>query len=218
MKTKKLAIALITAALLASLSACSQNKTIPNPGGTNETAVSSLIDWIINRQFSYDFEMRSVFEDQEIVGAGSMAMDGENFAITMETEIDGQSLKARIVSVDGQAFIIEDVNRILIKLGSIPAEMTNGIVIEVGEIQKIGEGTSEIEGYNDFVGKEFEYEDYQTEDGVVMRFFLEDGQVVAIASENEGFKVTMSISNTSDTAPDGIFDLPEGYTEMTMGE
>ncbi|MDR0839908.1 MAG: hypothetical protein LBN26_00755 [Christensenellaceae bacterium] len=178
----------------------------PAEGGQ---AMSSLISWMKSGTFSYDFDMTSEGGGQKTQASGSMAMDGNNIAITTETTAEGQKIKAKIIIKDGTTYIIDDMSKTILIMANAGAEMTGGIASDYSDIALVGSGTGEING------KTLPYEEYASE-GVTIKYYLEGGQVYGTESEYEGYKTVMIITNPSNKIPAGAFDLPAGYTEMKI--
>lgn len=174
-------------------------------------AMASLIGWMMDGTFSYDFTMTSEGPEGTTEGSGSMAMDGGNMAISMEMTVSGQAAQSRIIILDGVTYVIMDTEKMIMKMANAGADMTAGMMTDYTGIAKTGDGTGDIGG------KTLPYEEYtESETGSVVRYYLDGGQVYGIESEYEGYKTVMIITNASDTAPAGAFDLPEGYTEMSV--
>jgi hypothetical protein len=184
------------------------------PGSDNEAqepsgkAMDSLIAWMMDGTFSYDYTLTSEGPDGKTEGSGSMAMDGDNIAAASEMTVEGQTVKARVIIKDGTTYIVDDVNKFIMTAPS-GMDATQGMMTDYSGIAKIGEGTGEIGG------KTLPYEEYaESETGATIRYYLDGGQVYGIESEYEGYKTVMIISNPKNSAPAGAFDLPEGYTQM----
>jgi hypothetical protein len=45
---------------------------------------------------------------------------------------------------------------------------------------------------------------------------MDGGEVYGIETEAEGYTTMMIITNAKSSVPAGAFDLPEGYTEISM--
>ena len=218
---KKAFLLVLSMVLVLAISACSSNTTSNNSNSSNtqgpaaagnsptgnesSQAVSTLIDWIEDGSYSFDFELTSEGGGKAFKSTGSMAMDGGNVAIKTVTE----EASAWIIIKDGATYMIVDEQKMMIKMANAGPDVTSGIVTDYTDIKKAGSGTGEING------KKLPYEEYESE-GAKVKFYMEGGQVYGIESENEGFKSVMIISNPSNKAPAGVFDLPEGYRLMQM--
>jgi hypothetical protein len=171
-------------------------------------ATASLIAWMMDGTFSYDYTMTSEGSEGKTEGKGSMAVDGDKMGMATEMTVEGQNVKSRIIVKDGVTYIVDDVNKYIMKAqgGMNPTE---GMMTDYSGIVKTGEGTGEING------KTLPYEEYAESDtGAIVRYYLDGGQVYGIESEYEGYKTVMIITNPSNSVPAGAFDLPEGYTDM----
>jgi hypothetical protein len=179
--------------------------TTPTGGGQ---AMDSLIGWMMGGTFSYDFTQTSEGPDGKTESSGSMAMDGENYAVTTEMTVEGQTVKSRVIIKDGTTYIVDDANKFIMKA---PGGMnpTAGMLTDYSGIAQTGSGTGEIGG------KTLPYEEYaESETGAAVRYYLDGGQVYGIESEYEGYKTVMIITNPSNKVPAGAFELPTGYTEV----
>jgi hypothetical protein len=175
----------------------------PADGGQ---AMTSLIQWMIDGTFSYDFTMTAEGPEGKTESTGSMAMDGKNMAVTTEMTVEGQQVKSRIIVKDDVTYIVDDANKLIMKApGGMNA--TAGMITDYSGIAPVGSGTGEIGG------KTLPYEEYSQE-GAMVRYYMDGGQVYGIESEYEGYRSVMIITNPSKTIPSGAFDLPEGYAQM----
>jgi hypothetical protein len=187
------------------------NESAESPGnnsGTGGQAMDSLIAWMMDGKFSYDYTMTSEGPEGKTEGSGSMAIDGENMAVATEMTVEGQAVKSRVIVKDDITYIVDDVNKYIMKAqgGMNPTE---GMMTDYSGIAKTSDGTGEING------KTLPYEEYAESDtGAIVRYYLDGGQVYGIETNDEGYKTVMIITNPSNSVPMGAFDLPEGYTEM----
>ncbi len=171
-------------------------------------AMASLIGWMMDGTFSYDFTMTSESPDGTTEGSGSMAIDGENMAMTMEMTVQGQAVKSRMIKQGDTMYVVDDASKMIMEM---PTEMTmtEGMMTDYSGITKTGDGIGDIDG------KTLPYEEYtESETGAIVRYYLDGGQVYAMESDYEGYKTIMIITNPSSSVPAGAFDLPEGYTKM----
>jgi hypothetical protein len=170
--------------------------------------MDSLIKWMMDGTFSYDFSMTSEGNGEKSESSGSMATDGNNLAMTSEMTVEGQAVKSRIIIKDGTTYIIDDASK-LIMTAQGGMNPTEGMMTDYSGIAKTGEGTGEIDG------KTLPYEEYtESETGATVRYYIDGGQVYGIESAYEGYKTVMIITNAKNSVPSGAFDLPEGYTQM----
>jgi hypothetical protein len=179
-----------------------------NDSGGNAQAMDSLIQWMMGGTYSYDYTMTSEGPEGKTESSGSMAMDGENLAMTSEMTVEGQAVKSRVIIKDGTTYIIDDASKFIM---TAPGGMnpTEGMMTDYSGIAKTGDGTGEIGG------KTLPYEEYtESETGATVKYYLDGGQVYGIESQYEGYKTVMIIANAKNSVPAGAFDLPEGYTQM----
>jgi hypothetical protein len=190
----------------------SESEQPSESGGIPEgQAMASLIGWMMDGTFSYDFTIKTEGPDGNTEGSGSMAMDGDDMAMTMEMTVEGQAVKSRTIKKGDTMYVVDDVNRMIMQM-PVEMNMTEGMMTDYSGIVKTGEGTGEIDG------KTLPYEEYaESETGATVRYYLEGGQVYGLESDYEGYKSVMIIANPSNRAPAGAFDLPEGYTDFGGG-
>ena len=171
-------------------------------GNNNQVVAESLLDWMKSETFSYDFSSTNTYEGETYTATGSMAMQGDNYAIASKTS-EGES---RIIYKDGITYVIEETSKIIMTMPS-GQETGMGIPTDYGEMTKLSNGTGIING------KTLQYEEYQ-EGEYKMKIYMENGNVYGIESEGEGAKAVMIITNAKKTVPVGTFDIPtSGYTK-----
>ena len=177
------------------------------PGDTG----GSLLDWMVDGTFSYDFTVTSEYDGMSSESAGSVAYDHGNMAISNEQEVDGAMVKSRIIILDGTMYVIDDTNQMIINMGKASRELTGLIAVDYEDMTLIGSGEGEVNG------RTLPYDEYEV-DGITTRFYMDGGQVYAIESTltEENAWSLMIISNASNKVPEGVFDLPEGYTEYSF--
>jgi hypothetical protein len=171
-------------------------------------AIASLIEWMQDGTYSFDFSVEMTEGETEMTADGSVAMDDGKMNMTMKMDIMGYSQNIRVLLADGKGYMIDDVNKTMIVTSS-GADLTSGITTDYSGIEKIGEGEGELDG------KTLRYEDY-TQDDIVSRFYLDGGEVVAIETDASGSKMVMYIENSSNTVPAGTFDIPKDYEVMEL--
>jgi hypothetical protein len=183
----------------------------PSDNTGSGAAMASLIDWMMGGKFSYDFELTSEGPEGSTHSTGSMAADGGNMSIAQIAEVEGQKVSSKIIIKDGATYIVDDANKMVIKMSNAGAEMTSGMMTDYTGIELTGSGEGEING------KTLPYEEYtEAELGSTIRYYLDGGQVYGWESEYEGYRTVMIITNSSQNIPSGSFDIPSGYTEMSL--
>ena len=222
--------ALVFIMTLALLTACGGKKD-PDQDGSNDPATTegsdispdgtdaeeenqvadTLVNWMREGKFSFDYTATNEFAGKKDESSGSMAIDGDKIAMTMEMIIEGQPAKSRLIVNNDKTYIIDDEAKMIISVGGIGAEMTAGRLTDYSAIGFVGSGSGEIDGKTlRFV----EYEDRTT--GSIIKYYLEDGQVYGYESEYDGYKTVTIVTNPKNSVPSGVFDLPTGYDQMSM--
>jgi predicted small lipoprotein YifL len=185
-----------------------ESEPAQTPADSEDKAMDSLITWMMDGTYSYDFTMTTEGNGEKTESSGSMAAEGKNLAMTTEMTVEGQAVKSRVIIKDDMTYIIDDANK-LIRQAQGGMNPTEGMMTDYSGIAKTGDGTGEING------KTLPYEEYaESETGATVRYYLDGGQVYGIESEYEGYKTVMIITNPKNSVPSGAFDLPEGYTQM----
>jgi hypothetical protein len=224
---KKLTIFALALLLTFSLAACgggNNSGNTDNSSGTTGDSTSTdgstetsggadgqaapLIAYLMSGTFSYDFTMSSEIGGETVETSGSVAKEGDNLALTMDMAVAGQNVKSRIILKDGVTYVLDDANKLIVETPG-GEDATAGVVPDYSSMVKTGDGTGEIDG------KTLPYEEYAQGDAdTPVRYYLENGQVYGIGVGAEGSETVMLITNASDSAPAGVFDLPSDYTQM----
>lgn len=212
-KTNKIFILFLILILAVSMAACGGSKDDSDIAASDDTqsaeAMDSLIQWMEGGTFSYDFKMIMEYEGTTTEATGSMAMDNGNYAMSTETEVDGNAVKARTIIIDDKMYVIDDANKLIISMTSVSADMTGGMPTDYADMEKIDSGKGEVDG------KTLPYDEYTIE-GYKVKYYMDGDNVYAIESEAEGAKSTMIITNAKKSVSKDVFELPEGYQEMSM--
>jgi hypothetical protein len=171
-------------------------------------AVDSLISWMINGVFSFDYELVAEAEGTTTTISGSVAVQGETYSMSTITTVQGQTINALVIGRDGATYMVDHVNKFIIKSASTPAPIGFGATDNSG-IVLVDSGVGEVNG------RTLPYEEYGAPGTATSRFYLDGDQVYAIESGDGDAHVVMIITNPTQTVPAGAFDLPTGYTEVT---
>ena len=222
-------IALLLLLSLALLTACGGDKAAEpeavNPPGESEAAettatetatatgddVNPMIRWMQEGKFSFDFTQISDISGTRVESTGSMAVDGENVAMTMQMNMGGLVINTRTIVKDGTAYIISDEAKSIIVMSGLTDDATGGVATDYSGIVKVGNGTGEIEG------RTLPYEEYaDSASGISVKYYLDGNQVYGYVTEANSIKATMLIKNPKNDAPASAFELPSGYTQTAL--
>jgi len=138
----------------------------------------------------------------------SMAVQGDNTAMNVETTIAGQTVKSRIITVDGVTYLIDDTSKTIMKTTMNKGGANKGTA-DFSKLEKIGSGKGEIKG------RILPYEEYKAENHTV-KYYMDGKSVYAIESKGEGTESVMVIEEASKTVPPGSFDLPKDYKSFSF--
>jgi len=217
---KKFIALLMALVMVFAFTACNEDSGSGSGGSggnsrKNEDPITSFISMMQSGKFVIDFSMDSM----GMVMNMSLAMDGDNMAVTMDLDMFGGMLgdisSTKIIIKGDMAFIVFDdlemyMSESIEEMGmedfleEMMLDFFNGV-----NLQKIGDGEADLDG------KMTAYEDYKDNDGEISRFFVDGGKVVAMGSPD--IDEVMMITRISSTVPSGTFDVPAGYTDMMAG-
>lgn len=173
-------------------------------------AMASLISWMMDGSYSYDYTMTMSGPDGSYEGTGSIAVDGDRMAQSQEMTVEGMAVKNRTVFKDDRMYTIDDVNKMVIIM-AMEMDSLEGMVSDYTGIELIGTGVGEIDG------KTLPYEEYREGDlDATIKYFLDDGEVYGMTTEFDDYLTVMIIHNPSNRAPSGAFDIPSDYMTMDM--
>ncbi|MDR0293678.1 MAG: hypothetical protein LBH95_05945 [Oscillospiraceae bacterium] len=176
-------------------------------GGIPEGAVmASLIKWMKDGTYSFDYTMTAEGLGETMSGSGSMAADGDKTAMSQEMTVDGQRIRSRTIRHGDKMYVIDDENKTIMEMSGMDA--MEGMIEDYSGMALTGTGTGEING------KTLPYEEYTLDAlGATTKYFLDGGEVYGMVTEVDGMKTTMILSNVKDKPSAGAFDLPSGYTD-----
>lgn len=219
MTKKKYLLVLLALILTLSMAACGgsdsdkekDKDTSAESGSSNETAqvAETLIDWMKSETFSFDYILIAEFGGEKMEGDGSMVMKKGNYENTMSYKSKGVEVKTRVIVKDGKAYIIDDANKMLVKMSTLDPATTSGMPTEYSDMKKTDSGKEDVNGKN------LPYDEYTIE-GISVKYYTDGGQIYAIKTGMEDGSATMIIKNASKTIPDGAFNIPDGYQEMSV--
>jgi predicted small secreted protein len=173
-----------------------------NSAAVGGSAVPS-IQWLINGTYSFDYAMIIEADGIWLNNSGSLSADGGNLAMSGEMSIEGILVKMRVVHKDGKAYMIDEMNGIVIEIPPGEDDIAAELKTDYSGFVKTGEGAGE------FDGRVLPYEEYTEGDtGVSVRFYLDGGVICGIEMNNGGYIFLMSIKNITNSVPAGVFDLP----------
>ncbi len=212
-KNRKILLMLLVLVLAISMSACGggddgTSDTAGDDAADSAGSIESLIDWMKTGTFSYDYKMIMEYDGKTTESEGVMAMDGGDFAITMTGEVAGTAVDTGIIIKDDKMYMVDNANKMIITMSTVSPDLTGGMPTDYADMKKSGSGEGEVDG------KTLPYDEYTIE-GYSVKYYMDGDKVYAIESEAEGAKSLMIIENASKSIPDGIFDLPEGYQEVS---
>lgn len=211
---KKLFVFLLAFIMVFSFAACSGGGD-QDDGGAGGASSTNLVDWIKAGEFYIEYTMKMVMDDigdgMNVETKGIMACQNERAAMTAEMDFLGQSVNVHIIKNGDKAYQLDEATKTYREMTIDANRSINARIPVNGSMERTGAGEGEVEG------KILPYEEYITDEGTI-RFYLDDGQVYALESEAEGVKAVVLITKASDKTPDGMFDLPEGYTKQELSQ
>ena len=211
-KSRGLLPALLMVALLAACgggggnNAGNETPTSPGSSAANETPTTPAVSAEDDRPASADFF--------DILASDTHSLKGTSGGYTVETFYkDGMSAMrvedsdgrvGRMIQRDGKDYAIDDDERTIL---IFDADEPSG-TLPSASLAYVASGESEFEG------KTLPYDEYATADGVRVWLFMDGNSLAGLRSFDDGESSDMVILSLDKNVPDGVFDLPEGYTEM----
>jgi hypothetical protein len=193
----------------ADTSSNTQESSAPADAPAVNTAPAAQVQWLVDNTFSFDFVMKLIAGSELMMEfPGSLAVDGDNWATSIEMSIGGFDVRSRVIQRDGKMYTIDDVHMFYMETPPDTDDPTQGMQTDFSRIVKVGEGRGDFEGRN------LPYEEYTEDGGPKSRFYLDGGNLVGIVSDFDGITSVLVISNLSNRVPPGVFDLPVGYTDL----
>lgn len=172
--------------------------------GASDKLANSLVDWMKGGTYYMKYTMEMDAGGQMTTVKGSMACEGETYAMTSEMEIPGMgAMKSRVLVTNNTVYIIDEGSKTYAEMPVDTSQPVEGQT-DYREMELIGDGTGTVNG------KSLPYEEYQTDDATV-KYYFDGDQVYAIESASEGAATLMIIEEASEKVPAGMLELPEGY-------
>jgi hypothetical protein len=167
-------------------------------------AIETLVGWMKNGEFSFDFDVKVKDDSSEMTGSGSIAMKGENTSLSIAVEQSGMKVDMRFILKDGKTYMINDAGKTAMVTEGGETAVDVGVGGDYSNVKKVGEGEAEIDG------KTLRYEDYDDE-GDVIRFYMENDTIYAFQTVDGDTTTTLYIKNASDSVPADAFEIPSDY-------
>ena len=143
--------------------------------------------------------------------ANFIADDGEFTAeifvkngMTAVSYIFDEGMEVRLIDRDEKIYtVISDFEMVMVKDATPDDDIAFGISPE--NMVYIGEGSG------DFRGKTYKYDEYMTEDGMQMFYYVDGGALKGIRTISDGEISDAEILALDKNVPDSAFDIPEDF-------
>lgn len=179
----------------------------------NESKTYKFYESIINNdeyliKIEGDIEVE---EGQRENGTVTIAKKGDNMFVSTHTV----SSSASVINKEDTTYILLDSEKLYVTTQRDRNEEDNNIFFEKEDIEKLKEQTY-VNGKEEIDGVEYEYEEYDTEDGGKIKYCFEGNTlkyVKEILNEQED---TSKILEATNNVSDSIFEVPSDYTEANF--
>jgi hypothetical protein len=172
------------------------------------TALGSLIDWMKDGTYTYDFKTTTEGDGYTSETTGTMTADGS--ALAVKSTANGET--SRVIIQDDKLVIVMDSQKLAMTMGT-GAEAAAMGVLDYSKIEYVGSGTGEVDG------RTLPYEEYVVRDDggglgdIPVKYYMDGGSVCAIESEAMGYKTVTTITNASNSVNRELFEIPADYTQ-----
>ncbi|AET70813.1 hypothetical protein Desor_5438 [Desulfosporosinus orientis DSM 765] len=159
-------------------------------------------DMMRNNKYIMKYKMTSKFEGQSMEIEATVAVAGDNSAITSIAN----GMKTTIISKDDKTYMIDHSQKTIL-------EMPQGHAEEDAQNNEIE--TDGLTYMNSGVEDGLTFEKYSTTDGF-LKYYFDGKKLVKIAFESQGQTMVMNIIEISNTVPDIMFELPANYEKTSL--
>ena len=205
---KKLLVVFFASILALSFASCGGSSNSTNNDGSASGAESALADdtgggaaaAYFNMFKSGNYHLKAKMKGDGIeTTMESYYKDG---MVSMRMAMAGNS--SRMIFRDNQMYMIDDGSKTYMVMPT--AEKPSNEAVKTDGMTRTGSGTAEFDGRN------LPYEEYSSEEGGKVQFFLDGKKLAGIRNIiNEEGKIDVIISELDQNVPADAFDVPSGY-------
>ena len=152
-----------------------------------------------------DIEIETGKKEKGIVTIAEKA--GNMFLAT-----DCESQKASIINKDDTTYVLMDSEKLYVETDRNREEEEENPFFDKDEMEKIKEADYTT-GKEEIDGQEYDYEEYDTEDGGKIRYYFEGTDLKYVKETNNEEEVIMKILEATNQVDDSIFEVPVDYQE-----
>lgn len=155
-----------------------------------------------NNKYLMKYKMTSNFEGESMEVEATVAVSGENEAVTSVAE----GIKTTIIIKGDKTYMINHTEKMIMEMpqnAELEDEMSNEL--ETDGLTYVSSG---VEGG-------LAYEQYSSTEGTE-KYYFDGNKLVKIVFEVEGDPFVMEILEMSDKVPDSLFEIPSGYQKTTL--
>lgn len=172
---------------------------------------------------TYDFYANIVSRDEYILRIeGDLEIETgkkENGIVTIAEKAgnmflatDCESQKASIINKDETTYVLMDSEKLYVETDRNREEEEENPFFDKDEMEKIKEADYTT-GKEEIDGQEYDYEEYDTEDGGKIRYYFEGTDLKYVKETNNEEEVIMKILEATNQVDDSIFEVPVDYQE-----
>lgn len=179
----------------------------------SELLSKSYVDIMKSGKYFMHYKATVTADGQSMEADCTMAIDGEK--ISSSTVTNG--VKAHMIIKDKELYMINDTDKTFFKF-PVPEDNNSNPNVQNAEKDKIDmDGVTYVgKGKDTFKGKEYNYEEYKTNDGTI-RYYFDGNKLHAMVVKTGNDEMIMEILELSNKVDASTFEVPSGYTEVKMG-
>lgn len=171
---------------------------------------ATYVDMMKNESYTMRYKTTMNFEGEEVESNVSMSLSEGRMAF----ETIMEDVHSATVMQDEKAYFIDHSSQTVMVM-----PFAQDDIIEDGpQVHNIEADTLEYvgSGNKEFFGESMSYEEYASGDGTIFYYF-DDGELVGMEMIFGDGTVTMIIEEFTDQVDESIFEIPEDYQVMEIG-
>lgn len=161
-------------------------------------------DMMKNNKYLMKYKMTSKFEGQSMEIEATVAVSGDNSAMTSIAN----GIKTSIISKGDKTYMIDHSQKTIL-------EMPQGNTVKDAQDNEIE--TEGLTYMSSGVEDGLTYEKYSTTDGI-LKYYFDGKKLVKIAMETQGQTMVMNIIEMDGNVSDSMFELPANYEKTSINE
>lgn len=213
---KSILLTIFLISLMLLITACSSPEEPVAPAETDDTNLvghrlsASYVDMMKNNNYMMKYKTFMDFDGREIEALITIAVSGEKHAFITESD----EITSTTIMDDDKFYLIDHDSKTVMVMPFIMEDNAEDGVditqVDSANLEFVGTGTGT------FMGNTRDYEEYAA-DNITMVYFFDgdklDGMVMMVEDES----LTMVIEEMTSMVDESIFEIPEDYQLMDIG-